>query len=345
MSHRSPSVTPAVSVLIPAWNAVRHLPAALDGLLSQTFQDWEAVVVDDGSQDETPALLAAYAARDARIRPLHVEHGGIVHALNHGLLHVRGRHVARMDADDTCHPERLALQCHALDNAPHLGLVASRVTFGGDAAQCGGFVRYVDWTNSLLCHEDIALGRFRESPLVHPSVMFRRELIDRFGPYANGPFPEDYELWLRWLEAGVRMEKLPEHLLVWNDPPGRLTRTHDNYAEAGFVALRTRYLARWLCAHNPQHPDVWVIGAGKASRRRARPLCEHGIRIRAWVDIDPHKIGNIVEGLPVVGREAMPAPGQGFMLAFLAGHGAAEELELFLHGAGYLPGRDYLLAS
>lgn len=345
MSTLADTATPAISVVIPAWNAAHHLPAALDSLLCQTCRDWEALVVDDGSDDATAEVLSDYASRDRRIRPLHVSHGGIVRALNHGLDHVRGRYVARLDADDTCHPDRLRLQCAALDTDPATGLVASCVHFGGDAARCGGFVRYVDWTNTLLDHASIALARFRESPLVHPSVMFRRELIDRHGPYAEGPFPEDYELWLRWLEAGVRMEKLPQKLLTWNDPPGRLTRTHENYAETGFVTLRVHYLARWLARQNPHHPEVWIIGAGKASRRRARPLLEHGVRIRAWVDIDPRKIGNTVEGLPVVGRTAMPRPGEGFMLAFLAGHGAAEELTEFLLDAGYRPGRDYLLTS
>ena len=67
--------------------------------------------------------------------------------------------------------------------------------------------------------------------------------------------------------------------------------------------------------------------------------------MRAWIDIDPRKIGNRVDGLPVLGREAMPAPGEGFLVAYLAGHGAAEELAAFLDGAGYVQGRDYILAA
>lgn len=336
---------PAVSILMPAWNAAATLPAALDSLLGQTYRDFELLVVDDGSSDDTPAILTAYAERDNRLRPLRIEHGGIVAALQGGLAQARGRHVARMDADDICHPERLALQSQHLDEHPETGLVASRVTFGGNAEACGGFVRYIQWTNSLLDHAAISLGRFRESPLAHPSVMFRRELVERHGGYAHGPFPEDYELWLRWLEAGVRMEKLPESLLTWNDPPGRLTRTHANYSDEAFTALRIRYLARWLARHNPFQPEVWIIGAGRTSRRRARPLRDHGVVIKAWIDIDPRKLGNTVEGLPVLGRESMPRPGGGFFLAFLAGHGAAEELAEYLTAQGYVMGRDYLLAS
>lgn len=336
---------PAISVVLPVWNAAATLPATLESLLAQTGADFEVLAVDDGSTDATPDLLAAFAAQDARIRPARIAHGGIVAALNHGLALARGRYIARMDADDTCHPQRLTLQCAFLDAHPHIGLVGCRVDFGGDRDCCGGYARHVDWVNTLLDPTDIALARFRESPFAHPSVMFRAELPGLHGAYLDGPFPEDYELWLRWMDAGVAMAKLPHTLLTWNDPPGRLSRTHPNYAEDGFYSLKGLYLARWLARHNPRHPEVWVVGAGRTSRRRARLLMEQGITVRAWIDIDPRKIGNRVDGLPVLGREAMPAPGEGFLVAYLAGHGAAEELAAFLDGAGYVQGRDYILAA
>ena len=114
------------------------------------------------------------------------------------------------------------------------------------------------WTNGLLTHEEIALARFVESPLAHPSVMFRRSLVERWGGYAEGAFPEDYELWLRWLDAGVRMEKLADPLLIWNDSPTRLSRRDPRYAAEAFYRVKARYLARWLA---PQHAQGTVHGA------------------------------------------------------------------------------------
>lgn len=341
----TPSLTPSVSVLLPVWNGAATLPAALDSLAAQTLPDWEAVVVDDGSTDGTWPLLRERARHDARIRPLRLPHGGIVAALNAGLVVARGRYVARLDADDTAHPERLARQAAWLDAHPETGLVSCRVAFGGDPERAAGFARIVDWMNACLSREDIRLQRFRETPLPHPSVMFRRDLPARYGGYADGPFPEDWELWLRWLDAGVIMDKLPQVLLTWNDPPGRLTRTHDNYAEAAFTRARIPWLARHLARANPQHPQVWVVGGGRVARRRALPLREQGVRIRAWVDIDPRKIGNTVHGIPVVGRSALPPAGQCFVLIFLTAHGAAEEAARWLESGGFVAGRDYLMAS
>lgn len=337
-----PALAPLISVIMPAYNAAATVCAAVESVLAQTCTDFELIAVDDGSTDHTARLLEAHARRDARVRLLRMPHGGIVPALNAGLEAARGRFIARMDADDICLPQRLERQAGFLEQHPHVGLAGCRVRFGGAP---GGYARYVDWINSLLTPEEIALERFRESPFAHPSVMFRAELVAAHGNYADGPFPEDYELWLRWMEAGVRMAKLPETLLVWSDPPTRLSRTDSRYSTDCFYAMKTAYLARWLAARNTFHPRITVIGAGKTSRRRALPLLELGMEIAAWIDVDPRKIGNIVHGIPVRGREALPKPGTGFFLAYLAGHGAADELREFLHPAGYVPGRDYLLVS
>lgn len=352
-----------ISVLLPVHNAAATLPDALDSLLRQSFTDLEIIGVDDGSDDRprentggferslgpgisaTRAILLEYARNDRRVRVLGIKHGGIVEALNHGLNAARGEYIARMDADDVSHPERLQKQVDFLRLNPEVGLVACRAAFGGSAEHAGGYKRHLDWTNTLLPHEQLSLGRFRESPLVHPTVMFRKELIHRFGAYRDGPFPEDYELWLRWLSLGVRMAKLPETLYVWNDPPDRLSRTHPRYGVREFYAVKAVYLARWLAKHNPHHPRIMVMGAGRITRRRAEMLLDHGVEITDWLDIDPRKINRRVAGRPVIHRDEAPPPGRAFLVSYVAGHGGAEDIEDFLRGRGYLPGRDYLLAA
>jgi hypothetical protein len=251
-----------------------------------------------------------------------------------------------MDADDESHPERLALQRRHLVARPDLGLVAGRVAFGGNARVSAGFARYVAWSNTLVTHEEIAGARFVESPIVHPSVMFRRELAERLGGYIEGDFPEDYELWLRWLEAGVRMEKRPEVLLVWNDRPARLSRTDHRYALDGMYRLKARYLGRWLARHNPHHPQVVVWGAGRETRRRAEHLEREGVRIAAWVDIDPGKIGRRdPASRPVLAPHQLPGPGRCFVLAYVASRGAREAIGEALDARGYARGVDYLAAA
>lgn len=398
MTCSGEAAVPRVSVLLPVRNGGALLDRALASLKAQTLEDWECVAVDDGSEDDTWARLQAWAAADRRFRPARIPHGGIVAALNAALAAASPTpYIARMDADDECHPERLARQTAFLEARPDVGLVGCRVSFGGDPALARGFQRHVDWLNSLLTPEAIFLARFRDSPLAHPSTLFRRSLVAAHGWYADGPFPEDYELWLRWMDAGVCMAKTPETLLAWNDSPGRLTRTHGNYSEEAFTRVRTHYLARWLLrrfapsqAGATDSVPVTVWGAGRVSRRRALPLeqvCRfcglspadardalapeqgraavflpraggasvpvqresvpegRGVRITAWIDIDPKKIGNRVAGRPVCGRESLPPPGAGIILVFLSARGAGEEAAAWLLARGYREGVDFLLCS
>ncbi len=333
---------PLVTVLLPIRNAAATLSAALDSLLAQTLDDFEVAAVDDGSTDDTAAILANYARRDARVRPLSIPHGGIVAALDKAMATARGGLLARMDADDLCRPRRLELQAAALAADPGLGLVSCRVEFGGCRKACAGYARYVDWTNTLLSPEAISLGRFVESPLAHPSVMFRAAVAREHGGYRSGPFPEDYELWLRWLEAGVRMRKLPEVLLDWADPPGRLSRVDGRYSPAAFSATKAGYLARWLARHNPRHPEVVVAGAGRITRQRVELLVAHGVRIAAYLDVDPRKVGRLVHGRPVLPRDQVPGPGKCFVLSAVGSHGAREDIAAFLEARGFVLGENWL---
>ncbi|MDJ0839655.1 MAG: glycosyltransferase [Acidobacteriota bacterium] len=332
-----------VSVVMPVYNAAETVAEAVASIQAQTYRDWELVAVDDGSLDQSAAVLEALVSGDPRIRVLRIPHQGIVAALNHGIQASRASLIARMDADDLCLPERLEKQVAAMQADPTLGLIAARATYGGDTESFQGFNLFVDWTNELLTGDRIALDRFVESPLIHPTVMFRKHLVDRYGGYRDGPFPEDYELWLRWLDAGVRMAKLPDKLFIWRERETRLTRTDPRYSVDAFYAVKTKYLARHL--HRSGIDRVVVWGAGRISRKRAELLTDHGIQIVAYVDIDPKKVGQVIRDRPVWDKTQLPEPGDCFVLAYVGNRGARNLIREFLEGLGYRIGRHYLLAA
>jgi glycosyltransferase involved in cell wall biosynthesis len=331
-----------VSILLPVRDGAATLPAAFDTMLAQSLGDWELVAVDDGSSDATPEWLAAAARRDARVRVVRTPPRGIASALQTGVAICRGSYLARMDADDLMHPDRLARQVACLENRPEVGLVSCRVRYGGEAA---GYAEHVDWINAQDTFARMSLRRFVEAPVAHPSVMFRRELLERHGGWRQGDFPEDYELWLRWLEAGVRFAKCPEELLVWNDPPQRLSRRDPRYAVEAFYRIKAGYLARWLRAHVAAERKVWLWGAGRVTRRRFDALEAEGVRFAGFVDVDPSKCGRHRDGRPVRLADDLPDRETSFLLAGVAARGARERIHAHLVARGWREGADFLLVA
>jgi glycosyltransferase involved in cell wall biosynthesis len=336
---------PEVSIVMPVRDAAATLPRALASVYAQTLGDWELVAVDDGSRDGSARLLDEAAREDGRVRPQSQEPLGIVAALRAGCAAARGRFIARLDADDWMMPERLAMQSAFLDRHPEIGLVSCRVRHGGDAAAQAGYAAHVGWINSLLAPGDIARRRFVESPVAHPSVMFRRELLELHGGYAAGPFPEDYELWLRWMDAGVALAKVDAELLVWNDPPARLSRNDPRYSAEALYRIKCVYLARWLKRRVLPGREVWLWGAGRVTRHRFRALEAEGVPLAGFVDVDVKKQGRTRDGRPVAAPGSLPSRDQAFIVAGVALRGAREYIADRLDRSGWVEGEHYLLAA
>jgi glycosyltransferase involved in cell wall biosynthesis len=327
-----------VSVVMPVYNAESTVFHALESLRAQSFRSMEIIVVNDGSTDGTLEILRSQPG----LKLLDHSHRGIAPALNDGLAAARGDYIARMDADDLCHPERIEKQASFLDAFPNIGIVGCRVGFGGDRERQAGYAAHVDWINSLIEPEEIALNRFVESPFAHPSVLFRRELFEQFGAYRDGPFPEDYELWLRWMANGVKAGKVDEELVVWNDPPDRLSRTDPRYSIDAFYGTKAQYLSQWLEKHNPHHPEVIVWGAGRVTRKRVAILESYGLRITHYIDIKPRRLNC---GTPVIMPDALPDPDTCFVLPMVGKRGAREQIRAILKARGFVEGANCIFAA
>lgn len=330
-------------MLLPLKDGMPRLKEAVESILAQDLRELELIVIDDGSRDGGPEWARSRSIKDARLRLLAAaEPLGIAHALNRGLVAARGEWIARMDHDDVSPPHRLTLQLEHADQHG-LDLVSCQVTSPGASE---GFQRYIDWQNGLLTPKQISLARFVESPLVHPTVCFRRGLCERFGSWRQGDFPEDYELWLRWLQAGARMGKCDRELLVWHDSAGRLTRVDDRYHRDRFAETRAGYLKEWLSSDIEAGRPLWVWGAGRRSRELIKLLWKAGVRHQAWLDIDPHKIGQRIWERPVhEPGELIRSGHRAFVIVNVASWGAREEIAAELGKLGRQPGRDWIAAA
>lgn len=212
------SDTPAISVVMPAYNGVRWLPATLDSLATQTFGDFEVIVVDDGSTDGTRELIAGWP--DARIRLLCMaQNGGPVLARNHGVAVARGRYVAGLDQDDLCRPERFARQVAWLDAHPRHALVATAVEFLD-----GTTIRpstYPATTTPALLAWLLQI----ENPLAWSSVMLRADLVCQLQPFTRPAllYAEDFDLYHRLSPLG-ELARLDEPLVLYRQHAGGVSK-------------------------------------------------------------------------------------------------------------------------
>ncbi len=309
----------------------------MDSVVRQTLPDWQLVLVANGA-DAATLRVAEQAAKAERRMEIFTEPApGIAHALNTGLKFCRGEYVARLDADDTMPADRLALQARFLSENPAIGLVSGQVRFISHNAP--GYDAYVEQINGWQTEEDILRYRFVESPVAHPSVMFRRSLIDTHGNYSTAAIPEDYELWMRWLTAGVRFAKIPEVVLDWYDSPGRLSRTHDNYARRAFDRVRMQHLLQALPPLLKGRP-LWVCG-GKYARKKAAWLNDNGMPVTGIVDLVPRRLNQFAS----LTYAELPPPGILFLLSMVSNRGGYRIVEKTLTGRGYRHDEDFLLAG
>lgn len=333
---------PSISVILPFHNPGDLFSRAIESIKSQSFCDWELLLINNASDARSEKTAKQYAHHDHRIKVIDERKKGIVFALNAGLVHASGEFIARMDADDISLPDRFELQHNYLKNNPEVDLCAGKVqhiSANNDNTQ--GFLHYTNWINSLLNPVDIALYQFIESPLSHPSVMFRRTCVEKWGDYKNGDFPEDYELWLRWLSKGAKMSKISQEVLIWQDQPDRLSRTDQRYHPDAFFNVKLPYIDQWIKMNNPFYPDIVIWGAGKIARKRARRFSELGYNILYHIDIDPKK----ARAIDCIYYKEIEEPGRFFILSLAGSRGAAGFVESFLSGKGFINGKDFLLAA
>lgn len=213
MSREKPELT----VLLPVYNGEAYLREAIDSILEQTFDDFELLIVNDASQDESVAIIESYT--DKRIRLLHNETNlGLAATLNRGLAEARSRWVARHDQDDISHKERLAHQMAYVRKHPETVLLGAQAMMIDEAGRIHRPV-YVPRDPYA-----IRLRACFGNPVLHGTVLYDRDVVlYRYGGYdPNFPNCEDFEFWSRMLRDGVCLRNLRHSLLKYRQHGGSM---------------------------------------------------------------------------------------------------------------------------
>ncbi len=332
---------PTVSILLPVFNAADTLPACLASIFRQTFIDWECVLVDDGSEDGSIETAIATAASDPRFIVVRRTHAGLIETLNAGIERCSGDLVARMDADDWMHRDRLALQVRALAEDESLEIVGAHVRSFPRSGLGDGSREYEGWLNSMRSPADVYRERFVECPLAHPTWMLRRATLERTR-YRDRGWPEDYDLMLRLLESGARAGVVPRRLVGWRHHPDRLSRRDSRYSLERFTACRAAFLASGFLQDSY---GFLLWGYGQTGRALRRALAGHGKQLSGLIEVHPGRLGQRIHGAPVVAPDEIDSLPCHPLIVSVAGAIARHTIRSKLKDLGRVEGRDFICAA
>jgi glycosyltransferase involved in cell wall biosynthesis len=211
----------AISIILPAYNAAKYIEQTIDSLLKQTFTDFELLVIDDGSTDNTINIIEKFT--DQRITLLKNEQNlGLVKTLNKAAKLANGKYIARMDADDIALPNRLALQKQYLDEHSNIAAVAGWKIFIDEQGKEQGIWELDRKTNTA---NEIRKALVVKNCIAHPTVMIRTDILQQFLYHENQKNIEDYDLWLRLTANGLQIEKVQQPVLLYRVHGSSVTST------------------------------------------------------------------------------------------------------------------------
>lgn len=222
-----------VSVILPVYNGEKYLKEAIDSILQQTYKDIECIIVNDGSSDTTLDILLDYQKKDNRIVIITRENRGLVTSLNEAIQISHGEYIARMDADDIAHLDRIEKQVCYMEKNQDVYLLGTNYSLLYEDGADEDVIKAAQGTHrrsqAPIDREDWFLSANETMKFIHPTIMMRRVLFDKIGPYRQYKL-EDLELYFRTGVNGLRIDKLEEVLLDYRVRATSKSRT-DTRAE------------------------------------------------------------------------------------------------------------------
>lgn len=209
---------PVVSVIMPVYNGGAYLKESIESILRQSFKNFELIIVNDGSTDNSEAVIGQFS--DSRIHYIKQENQGLASSLNNAITIARGTYIARQDQDDISKRERFAKQVSFLKTHPQIGVVGAWAEIVSENKRTGRYLKHP--TKNI----ELQFAVLFDTPFVHSSVMLPRSVVEAIGGYTTDlkrQPPEDFELWSR-IARSYQLANIPETLLLYREIQGSMSR-------------------------------------------------------------------------------------------------------------------------
>ena len=281
-----------VSIVIPAKNTAKFLPECLESIISQSYSNWEALVVDDGSTDNSVQIVSDFAKKDQRIRLLTNSGTGIIDALKTAYAVANGKLITRMDSDDIMTSDKLLKMSTMLKTYGKGHVALGLVKYFSKEGLKDVYKRYEKWLNRLTKKGGNFNEIYKECVIPSPCWMVYTSDFERCEGFKPNIYPEDYDLAFRFFKYGLKCIPSNEVFHHWRDYAIRTSRTSEHYAENSFLELKLHYFME--LSYDPSKTLI-IWGAGTKGKKMAKLLSKATIPFE-WICDNPKKIGKEIYG-------------------------------------------------
>ncbi|MCO4783023.1 MAG: glycosyltransferase family 2 protein [Candidatus Cloacimonetes bacterium] len=291
-----------VSIVMPFKNTSQYLRACIESITNQNHINFELLAVDDHSTDNSFDLVASYAAKDSRVKVFKNPGRGILQGLDYIYSKCTGNFITRMDSDDLMPANKLFELKSILESSTEKTVATGLVKYFCDEHDVfDGFTRYQNWLNDLSKTSTHYQDIYTECPVASPCWMMYKADYDSIGAYSVHHYPEDYDLFYRWYEAGFKIKASHQILHLWRDHSTRASRTDPNYLDQCFFKIKLNYFKK---LHYCDQSPLVVWGAGPKGKKLVKELQSQGFSLR-WICDNPKKIGQNIYGIQLENIEVL----------------------------------------
>jgi len=286
-----------ISIITPFKNSSKYIEDCITSILSQTIKNWELIIVDDYSTDNSFDIVQKISLKDDRIK-LYKNNGnnGIIEALRLGLNKSAGNYITRMDSDDLMEPIKLEELYLNLKKKGKGFVSTSCVKYFSKEGIGKGYKNYEDWLNKLMVDKNNFSEIYKECVIPSPNWMIHKEDLLACDAFNSNIYPEDYDLVFRFYKNNVRLITSVKKLHLWRDYSNRTSRVDSNYADNHFLDLKIKY---FLELNYDCEKELVIWGAGKKGKLLAEKLSEQNISF-SWVCNNPNKIGKNIYNIQIL---------------------------------------------
>lgn len=278
---------PIVSILIPFKDTEHFLSECIESIQNQTYTNWELLIVDDGSTDDSFEVVNSYANKDKKIKLLKNSGIGIIEALRLAFKYSKGDYITRMDSDDIMTPNKLEVLVENLQTHGRQHIAVGLVKYFSSVGISDGYAKYEVWLNNLTKKGTNYSEIYKECVIPSPCWMVHRDDLIACDEFNPNFYPEDYDLTFRFYENELKCIPCDVILHQWRDYNTRTSRTHEHYSDNHFIDLKLHYFLR---LHYDASRPLTIWGAGTKGKYIAKLLIKKQIPF-VWICDNPKKIG------------------------------------------------------